>query len=165
MKVAEMPRIPCAPMAGLHAQSRRKGEKRSVDMSAAPEQVEPWSRPADEECEEEPAYTVYPEGADPALHRVKLRMVIHIESQNMVLFAVVQQTYDRGKWRHVVEVDTCHDVDVHLHQYGRSTDARVGEPEVLAPIVRANDLDRGYEIAYDRVMLQWADNVERWRRG
>jgi len=152
-------------MAGLGAQSRRKGAKRSADMTVIPEQAAPPRvRPPQDECEEV-EYTIFPGGGAMDRHRVLFRLVNHVATDEMVLFAAVQQTYDRGKWRDVVEVDTCHDVDVHLHQYSRSTDARVGDPEVLAMINTGNDFQRAYDIAYDRVIDHWDVNEERWRHG
>jgi hypothetical protein len=133
-----------------------------MGASAQDEPPPGWPKPPDDECEEA-VYTLTPDGADHTKHRVKLRMVSPVETGDLVEFAVVQQTHDRGKWRYVVEVDSCHDVDVHLHRYSRLSDARVGEPEVLTPVAGLNDLQRGYDLAYDHVFEHWAGNVERWR--
>jgi hypothetical protein len=151
-------------MAGLHAQSRRKGEKRSVDMSLGIEEAEPWSCPPADECEQT-RYTLPIDGADPALHQVKVRLVTELVTADLVRFAVVQQTLEHGRWRDVVEVDTCHDCDVHLHQYARRTHARIGELEVLAEVRSVNEVQGGYDVAYGRVFEQWEVNVERWRNG
>lgn len=144
-------------------QSRRKGEKRVVDMSPPPAAPEPgWFRPPPEEWQED-VFTFTPDGADPSEHRVKVRMISQEGTSALVEFAVVHQTRHRGSWCDVVTVDSCHDVDVHLHRYSRRTGTRVGEPETLTPVTRMSDLHRGYEIAYAQVFEGWADNLRRWR--
>lgn len=80
----------------------------------------------------------------------------------LIEFAVIQPTYRRSGWRDVVAVDSCHDVDVHLHRYSRSTENRVGEPETLVPVTCMSDLQRGYDLAYARVFDDWANNLQRW---
>ena len=122
-----------------------------------------WTCPPPEECEEGSPYTVCPDGADPAKHRIMLRLVSHVSTDELVRFAVIQQTYSQGEWRHVAMADSCHDVDVHLHQYGRRSDARVGDPEVLLPVTSANDIHRGYDLAYTRVVEGWVENHRRWQ--
>lgn len=149
-------------MAGLHAQSKRKREKRAVDMSRD-EQLEPtWVRPPPEECEQDDPLTLYPTGADPEHHRMKVRIESHVRTHAIVEFAVIQQTFDRGKWRDVYAVDSCHDSDVHAHRYARSTDQRAGEPEILMPITCEADVQKGYNQAYDHVERAWSANYARW---
>ncbi len=89
-------------------------------------------------------------------------MVNHAETDELVEFAVIQQIHSQGKWRDVAAIDSCHDVDVHLHRYGRHARARVGEPEVLLQVTSANDIQRGYELAYDQLVKGWAENHRRW---
>lgn len=132
---------------------------------SAPEDDPPpaWTCPPHEECEEASPYTIYPEGADPAKHRIMIRMVNHATTHELVQFAVIQQTYSRGKWRDVAGVDSCHDVSVHLHRYGRHGDARVGDPEVLVPVTSTNDIQRGYDLAYTQLVEGWAEHHRRWQ--
>jgi hypothetical protein len=149
-------------MSGLHPQSRQKAERRSVDMSSPENDSAPvWTRPSPDECEEAPPYTFCPEGADPEKHRIMVRMVNHAKTDELVEFAVIQQTYLRSKWRDVAVVDSCH--DVHLHRYGRHADARVGDPEVLIPVQATEDIQRGYGLAYTRIFEGWAENHRRWQ--
>lgn len=150
-------------MAGLHSQSRRKGEKRSVDMSAPEtDAAVQWIKPPPEECDEDPAWTIAPTGADPGQCRIKIRIVSHTQTHAIVEFALVLQVFDRGKWRDVASVDSCHDVDVHLHRYARSTDDRIGEPEVLTLVTCEADVQDGYNVAYDMLEGSWAEHQARW---
>lgn len=133
-------------MPGLHPQSRRKREKHAVDMSPPGENGPPqptWFRPPPEECEDSPAYPFTPEGAVAGRERILVRMVSHVPTGQLVEFAVMQQTCYRGKWRDVAAVDSCHDRDVHLHRYARSTGNRVGKPETLLEIANLRDVQRG----------------------
>lgn len=111
-------------------------------MSAPPEDDPPpaWTCPPPDECEDALTYTLCPPGVDPGKHRIKLRTVNHAGTDELVEFAVIQQTYSQGKWRDVAGIDSCHDVDVHLHRYGRHARARVGEPEVLMHVTSQNDI-------------------------
>lgn len=109
-------------MLGLHPQSRKKGEKRAADMSAPAETPEPgWFRPPPEEWEED-TFAFIPDGAEPVENRIKVRMISQEGTSALIEFAVIQQTYHRSGWRDVIAVDSCHDVDVHLHRYSRSTE-------------------------------------------
>ncbi len=90
-------------------------------------------------------------------------MVNHAGTDELVRFAVIQQTYSQGKWRDVAGIDSCHDVDVHLHRYGRHADARVGNPEVLMQVTSPIDIQRGYNLAYDLLVEGWAENHRRWQ--
>ncbi|MDQ1745773.1 MAG: hypothetical protein QOD07_36 [Frankiaceae bacterium] len=148
----------------LHKQSKRKGIKRSVDMNppAAESALPTWTRPPPEEWAPPDVYTIAPDGADPSRERVKLRIVSDVDRRFMVEFALVQQTFFRQRWRDVVEVDTCHDVDVHMHRFARSTGARVGDPLSLRPILSLSDVQIAYDVAYDAVFEKWEDNRRRW---
>jgi hypothetical protein len=133
-------------------------------MSAqAIDEPAPWCPPPPDECEEH-RYTAVPDGAHAREDRVMVRLKTHIATQTFVEFALVQQVYWQGEWRDVVEADSCHDVDVHLHRYGRSTDSRIGEPEVLMLVHSLDDLQEGYDLAYTHVFEDWSDNRRRWER-
>lgn len=150
---------------GLHPQSRRKGERRATDMSRPAEEPGPeWFRPPPEEWDEPSVYTFTPEGADPAKHRIKVRIVSHIDTSEFVEFALIQQVLERGRWRDVAAADSCHDIDVHLHRYSRATGERVGDPEQIMHLASGNDLYEGYDLAYVRLVDEWAENHRRWER-
>ncbi len=153
-------------MAGLGKQGQRKAAHRAVDMSASvdcePEQS--WYPPPPEECEDDHRYTVPPDGANVATDRVKVRLRVHAATQLFVEFALVQQAHVDGTWQDVVEADSCHDVDVHLHRYALRTGARIGDPEVIVHVRNLDDLQKGYDLAYTEVFERWSDNRQRWER-
>lgn len=92
------------------------------------------------------------------------RLVIRLNEdphEQIVEFAVVQQTLVGGTWEEVLRVDTAH-AEVHVHHFRRAG----GESrEVLATITGPNDVTRGYDEAYAMVLAGWNDNVRRWRDG
>jgi hypothetical protein len=90
-------------------------------------------------------------------------MVTHLSTQSLVEFAVIHQAFSRCQWRCVAMADSCHDDDVHLHRYARSTDDRIGEPEVLVTVTGEDDLQRGYDLAYDLIVESWNENRRRWQ--
>ena len=122
-------------MAGLGKQNRTKGIKHAVDMSGSDvedAETEPdWVRPPDDECENH-TYTLQVSDRDLSEHRLKVRMFQHRWTWELVEFAIVYQTNVAGVWTDVAELDSCHDVDVHMHRYSRRTRERVeGDPEKL----------------------------------
>lgn len=154
-------------VSGRSSQDKRKRDKRAADMSAKPDMVvaasSSWVRPPPDEREESPAYTVTPPEADPEKHRVKVRIVHHVSTDEIVEFAVTQECRYRGKWRFVAGADSCHENEIHLHRYSRNTAQRVGDPEHLMPVERQADVQEGYELAYARVVENWAENHGRWQ--
>lgn len=152
-------------MAGLHSQSRRKALKRSVEMADSPPPEPAWVPPPEDECAESASYTMTPPTAQVGVDRVKVRMVNRLHTDELVSFALIQQTKHRQKWRDVTIVDTSHGDDVHLHRYGRSTGERVGEKEKLCLITSVRDVQDGYELAYEAVVGDWAENKRRWHDG
>lgn len=161
-----MTQVPSTPMGGLGAQGRAKALRRSVDMAQdEPDLDELWKRPPPEECESLfPWKCPLPRG-ELSEHRLVTRILQETVSQVMVEFALVQQTYNGSTWVHVVEVDSCHDVDVHLHRYSRRTRERVGGPEHVRDISRLEDVQDGYNEAYVLLEHKWEENLERWRHG
>lgn len=149
-------------MAGLHPQSRRKGAARAVDMSVVPTNEPAWEPPPRDEWADEYETTLALPDASVENERVKLRMVNHRETDEMVQFALVQQSRYRSRWRQVVVVDSCHPDQVHLHRYSRARDERVGDPELIRIVREIADISRGYEDAYERVFGDWARNKRRW---
>lgn len=116
---------------GLGSQGKAKARRRSVDMGQGAD-VDPedlWKRPPPEECEPHSRYKCQLARADLRENRLVIRVLQESISAVMVEFAMVQQTYNGSVWVHVVEADSCHDVDVHLHRYSRRTGARVGDSE------------------------------------
>ena len=104
-----------------------------------------------------------PEGADPAKDRIKVRMVNHVDLKHQLLdFALVHQTFYRGRWRDVTMADSAHDDEVHLHRYGRSPDREIENTEHVCPITCQGDVESGYDVAYDRVVTNWQANKQRW---
>ncbi len=127
-----------------------------------PEQSPLWRPPPPEECEPETTITLTPSGADEGSERIKVRLVSHSLTDLPAEFAVIQQTRRAGAWRDVVAADSCHDGEVHLHRYSRATDDRVGDPEQLCEVSFLQDLARGYDQAYDVVVVNWLGNKRRW---
>lgn len=97
--------------------------------------------------------------------RVKVRMVDHLPTSTLAEFAVIQQTFYKGKWRTVAEVDSSHDDEVHLHRWSRKQDERVGDPEQLMPVTCLADVGVGYDMAYARIVDDWEGNKGRWHDG
>lgn len=154
-------------MSGRSTQDKKKKAAHSVDMSADPNHDEPerWRPPPGDECDEA-TWTTYPVGADVAKDRVKVRMVTHKDSYEIVDFAVVQQTHYKAQWRDVVKVDSAHDYEVHMHRYRRKPlGEEVGAPEQLTPIGCAADVSSGYGDSYGLVMGDWEANKLRWHDG
>lgn len=151
-------------MPGLHSQSRRKKEKHAVDMTAPPEEPPRWVRPPASECEEQ-AYSHTPAGADPANDRVTVRMACLVTTGEMVEFAIVQTTRRGNKWHEVARADSSHEDEVHIHRFGRRGGELGGPPEHLKPVVCAADLADGYDLAYHRIIDNWAENKARWLDG
>jgi hypothetical protein len=145
-------------------QDKAKRDKRSAAMSEpAPDPQAPaWTRPDPDECEDWPLAVLTPDGADPSRDRILVRTYTHVVTDQLVEFAVIQETFHHGKWRKVTVVDSCHDRDIHLHRYSRKTGRRTGKPEVLMPLASFAEVQYGYELAYERVAEQWADNRGRW---
>ena len=134
-------------------------------MSPSLEEVELadlWRRPPDEECDGH-IYTGLLPGAE-STERLKFRLSQHRFTYELVEFAIVFQTLAGGKWCDVLEMDSCHDVDVHLHRYAKSTGERVGDPEVLHTIQSLEDVQTGYELALSLIESDWRDYKERWSR-
>jgi len=131
-------------------------------MAEPPAEPPSWKPPSDE-CDPAETYTVAPPGAEESEERVKLRIITHTSSSMTAEFAVVHQTYRNGDWHTVTAADSCHDGEVHLHRYARSTDARVGEPEHVRQVASLEDLGDGYNEAYEQVVENWDDNKRRWQ--
>jgi hypothetical protein len=121
-----------------------------------------WSRPPPEECRDDGPYVLTPPDANPNEMRAYVRMVVHDETDTIVEFAVILQTFYCGEWRTVASADSCHDVDVHLHRYSRRTGSRAGEPEKVIDITNSRDLQDGYDLAYDVLLENWRTHRQRW---
>jgi len=146
------------PKPGKAAQSHR--DKHVVDMSKIPPE-DRWIPPDPEECEETADYTMRPSEA-PSTERIKVRMVDHVPTSALVDFAIVHETFHKGKWRLVAKADSSHDDEVHIHQYSRRTGQQYGGTEQLIPIKAIEDVDAGYYLAYERIVENWAANRARW---
>lgn len=131
---------------------------------SAPVDEPTWDRPPEDECEET-TFTGPVTGAPDGDYRLKMRMVRHLISGNLTEFAVVFQFKIGNTWADVVEIDSCHHVDVHLHQYCQSTRERVGNRELLRVVENIEEVQIGYVLAYDHVETNWQRLMERWRRG
>jgi hypothetical protein len=151
-------------MSGLDPQSKKKGRKRAADMTIHPvdESTEEWLRPPPEDCASSDPYTMPLPCGDPAKYRLKVRMDSLLNGDAMVEFALVLQIHHGGKWRDVVVADSSHSGDIHLHRYGKSADARVGDREVICPVTCLDDVGFGYDLAYEHVVENWFENVGRW---
>ncbi|RNL63663.1 hypothetical protein EFK50_07930 [Nocardioides marmoriginsengisoli] len=154
-------------MSGRSKQDLTKRDKRSVDMSPTAEELalaDMWKRPPEDECEESNYPSALP-GADEAKIRLNIRMVRHQVTWALVEFSIVLLTMYRGRWREVAEIDSCHDDDFHVHQNGRSIDARVGDPVTLGVIRTLEDVQEAYNLALTKVEDEWSTLKDRWHHG
>lgn len=152
-------------MSGLDKSSKRKHRMRSVDMSEGQEDAGPsWRKPARDECEEE-TYDSQLQDADLRDHKLIIRMVRHRVTYELVEFSLIQMTRVHSHWVEVAEIDSCHDVDIHLHQCGKDAGGRVSEPVVLADIESVDDVEAGYGIALERMEDEWEKHLDRWQYG
>jgi hypothetical protein len=147
-------------MAGLGAQNKRKAEARCSDLTIAPPTKPKWSPPPPDECDADQITIEL--GPD---DRVKVRMLNDIATAALVEFAVVQETRHKRQWQSVAIVDSSHDDEVHLHQYGRRAGGRVGDSERLLGIDGVDDIAVGYDLGYERIVDRWAENKARWHDG
>ena len=152
-------------MGGLHPQSKVKRDAHLADMSdldgAEPEPE--WEPPPDEECDDSTFVMMVP-GATQEHDRVTVVMTNHNFTDELVGFAVIQQTYRGGKWHDVMVGDSKHN-QAHVHQYGSSTGLRIGDREVLMPINSSADVQDGYSLTHARVVDDWEQNKRRWENG
>jgi len=153
-------------MSGKSAQDKRKAAKRAADMTILPAGDESkWQPPPPEVRNESFVSTFDAPGCRDGKNRIKVRIVSHTETGALIEFNIVHQTFHRGKWRDVASADSCHDDEVHVHRYARSSDARVGNPETLVPVRKLADIQTGYDVAYDTVVDKWVENRGRWDHG
>lgn len=152
----------------LGSQGRRKADKRAADMTMHPppeaQTAARWTRPPAEECEEN-SYTMAVDDSTIDRDRIQVRLLSHCRTDALAEFALIQQTYEHGKWHDVAVGDSCHDTDVHVHRYARSTGQRVGDPEILMPVTSQADLHRGYDEVLGRIADCWEANREAWKHG
>lgn len=150
-------------MSGNSKQDKIKRERSAKDMSAPAELPTPkWVCPPPEELEESANYTLDPSEACDGVERITVRMVDHFPTGSLVEFAVIHDTFHKGKWTKVAVADSSHDDEVHVHYYSRKTGNRVGSPEVIMPVTSTADISAGYDLAYERMVSKWADNKRRW---
>lgn len=165
LRAAPRATVASSAVAGLGSQGKRKAEKRSVQMSPTPEETELedlWKRPPEEECDTH-SYTLPLPRSSPDSERLKMRLIRDRFSWDLVEFAIVYQTNVGGQWFDVIEIDSCHDVDVHLHRYARSTGERVGDPEQMRPITTLAEVQDGYGLAIAHIEESWEAHRERWQ--
>lgn len=154
-------------MSGNSKQDVTKKVKRSVKMSPTEAELaaaDAWARPPSHECEEQNYRTPLP-GADENKVALNIRLVYHLPSYALVLFSLALLVRQRGAWVQVAEVDTCHDVDAHLHQYGRSTGKRISTPGVLLSIAEQADVQAAYDTCLSMLEEEWSTYKERWHYG
>lgn len=147
----------------------RQRERRATQMGVASVDElpgpDPWVKPEPDACESWPVYKLTPGGADPQQDRILVRVLREVATDEMVEFAVVHETFYGKNWYPVALVDSCHDDDIHLHYYARSTKQRIGEPDVLMAVNSQADIQTGYDMAYPLLDESWAKNLERWHHG
>ena len=91
--------------------------------------------------------------------------VYDLPTTTLVEFSLIQLTFWLGKWHEVAEIDSCHDVDAHLHQNARSTGERVGEPVLITAIHTLDGVQHAYNAALDHIESQWSTLKKRWHYG
>jgi len=94
-------------VAGLGKQGRRKAAKRAVDLPITPAAAtSSWVRPPPEECHEQ-SFTFPPPDGSLTHDRVIVPMTTHVATDDLVEFALIQQTKFRGIRETVCEADSC----------------------------------------------------------
>ena len=116
-----------------------------------------WSPPPPEECEE---YNYDSAVGDPGdlLH---FRQCWDM-SGRMADFAIIQMSRLDGRLKRVAEADIRHgELHVHiLNQQGK----RIGR-ESIQPVVTQQDVEKAYDVAFDRFVEKWEEYKRRWRSG
>jgi hypothetical protein len=149
-------------MTGLPSQSKRKREKRSVDMDMSGDgAVQPWSCPPKEECDEI-RYQLAPPDGHESENVIHIRLVFEVLTGLLVEFALIQMTKYRGRWVEVFKIDSCHDDEVHAHRYGR-TQGEHRVTERLHTVADVTDIQKGHDAAYPLVVDAWSENRRRWQ--
>lgn len=153
-------------MGGLDNSSKRKRDKRAVDMSMADEldQATPWRRPSDEELDSN-VYDLELPGADVQKDRLLTRLDTHAHTYEIVEFSLIQQTWHHGRWVEVAEADSCHNTDCHVHQCGKKARGRTGEANVLVDIGTLEEVGSAYEVALHHMNDNWRVQRDRWEHG
>lgn len=92
--------------------------------------------------------------------RVAVRMMTNDRNQ-IVDFAMIQQTREGEMWLDVCKVD-CKHAEVHIHRYGASVGDEVSRV-VLRNIESIDDVHQGWDEAADIIYDHWEDNLGRWK--
>lgn len=89
-------------------------------------------------------------------------MVLLAATDELAEFAVIHQTWHQGSWVDVAVADSSHDDEVHIHFYGRRSEARVGSPQHVLDVRKLADVDAGYVAVYPMLIEDWRENLRRW---
>lgn len=81
-------------------------------------------------------------------------------------FAICQKVRVNGKWVDVARIDCCHST-IHRHQFNQEgIDLYDHRVIIEIPAVEGwNVVDAGYDNAYNVMLNEWDQNLERWRNG
>lgn len=152
-------------MTGLSKQTKAKTLRR-LRMTAAQElqAATGWVKPPLEECEREDYEAGLPE-ADASSDGLIIRILRHKVTYQMVEFAIIQMTRHKNAWVEVAEADSCHDIDVHVHQNGKNAGGRSGTPTTLGSIDSLDGVEDAYVIALSWMEESWQRQKDRWRHG
>lgn len=144
-------------------QDKDKSRRRAADLTIQPPAQPKWERPADDDCHPDDRWSTELDASGD--HVVKVRLVNELLTNKLVEFAVLQRVLIGRTWHDVVLIDSCHHDEVHAHWYTRATDDDLRTRQTLMPITCRDDLDAGYDMAYEMVFKSWERNVERWQHG
>lgn len=155
----------CDLVTGLSKQTKAKTLRR-LRMTAAQELAAAtgWVKPPPDECEREDYDAALP-GADASSDALIIRMVRHRVTYQLVEFAIIQMTRHRGVWVEVAEADSCHDVDVHVHQNGKKAGGRSGTPTTLGRIDSLDEVEDAYVLGLSWMEESWQRQKDRWKHG
>jgi hypothetical protein len=145
-------------MSGNSKQDRQKSNRRIARKAQASpiNAVELWEPPSDEPVREE-LYSI----AISPVDRVVVRMTRRELTDEMVSFAVIQQTNQRTDWVNVAAVDTRHGT-LHVHWYARTTGERTGATEHVKNLTSEAEVNGAYDLAYELILEKWEQNKARW---
>jgi hypothetical protein len=126
------------------------------DEETAPQEVG-WTPPPADECEEYNYDTPVGDPGDVLHFRHSWDM-----GSRLVDFAIIQMSRVGGRLVRVAEADIRHgELHVHvLNQHGE----RIAR-ESIQPVVTQQDVDKAYDVAFDRFVEKWEEYKRRWRSG
>jgi hypothetical protein len=116
-----------------------------------------WTSPPADQCEEYVYDTAVGDLGDLLRFRQRLDA-----SGRMVDFAVIQMSRLGGRLVRVVEADIRHG-ELHVHVLNKQGQKIAHES--IQPVLTQQDVEKAYDIAFDRFVEKWEEYKRRWRSG